>query len=156
MLLTCLSKRAQCLLALVLLSALPASGQISGGGVDQSGKQQSLTMAGAHTVIDFAAAWCEPCYQALPELQKLADQYPHIRFLIISVDDEKAGRDQLIDDVKLRLPVIWDADHVLIEQFHPKSFPATYVLDANGTIVQHHVGFNQKKLRQLSGVLDQL
>ncbi len=137
-----------------LLAASPKPIHLQGS--DQFGQQHDLTVANVYTVIDFAASWCEPCYEALPELEALAARNPRIRFLVISVDDEVTGRDRLIDDLDLHLPVIWDEGHELIESFRPRGFPATYVLAPDGEIIHHHIGFNQKKWQRLVDVLQRL
>ncbi len=125
------------------------------GAVDQSGNRHELAGSG-YTVLDFAAAWCEPCYQALPRLEALARKHPRIRFLVVSVDEEVEGRDRLVEDLGLRLPVIWDDGHALVERFRPRGFPATYVLDSQGEIVYQHVGYSKKKWRELEGFLSRL
>lgn len=136
-------------------AGLAAAGSAEGNYLDQSGQPQELTGPG-YTVVDFAAAWCEPCYKALPRLQDLASEHPSVRFLVVSVDEEKEGRDQLIRDLEIQLPVIWDEKHTLVEQFHPKGFPATYVLDSAGQVVYEHIGYNPKKWQKLVDFLQQI
>ncbi len=146
--------QAQVLTMLTVL-ALPATAARAES-VDQFGLHHELTTEHAYTVVDFAAAWCKPCYQALPELQALANEHPAIRFLVVSVDDEPEGRDRLVADLALRLPVIWDEEHRLVERFAPQGFPATYVLGSDGTILHHHVGYSKGKWRSLVGLLGEL
>ncbi len=147
-------RRAHLALALWVLFATPSPARAEG--VDQFGHRHDLAAGDAYTVVDFAASWCEPCYQALPELQALAASTSAVRFLVVSVDDDVAGRDRLIEDLGLRLPVIWDEGHELIERFHPPGFPATYVLAPGGEVVHQHVGYSKKKWRALVDVLGRL
>ncbi len=137
-----------CAVLLALAAGITAVNPVRGAS-DQFGQDHDLKGGDAYTVVDFAASWCEPCYQALPELEALAASTPRVRFLVISVDDEVTGRDRLIDDLGLSLPVIWDQGHELIERFRPKGFPATYVLAPGGEIVHQHIGYNKKKWRRL-------
>ena len=120
---------------------------------DQHGVEHELSKAGTYTVVDFAAAWCQPCYKALPRLEDLAAEYPEIRFLVVSVDDEIDGRNQIVEDLELTLPVIWDEDHHLIQRFSPRSFPATYVLDPSGKPIYQHTGFDREKWQALVSYL---
>ncbi len=143
-------------LALAALLTLAIQLTARAEGSDQFGRQHDLAGGDAYTVVDFAASWCEPCYRALPELEALAAHMPEVRFLVVSVDDEAAGRDRLVEDLELRLPVIWDQGHDLIERFHPRGFPATYVLAPGGEVVHQHVGYSQKKWRRLVAFLEQL
>ncbi len=140
-------------LASAALLALAIQMSVRAQGSDQFGRRHDLA-GETYTVVDFAASWCEPCYRALPELQALAGDHPRVRFLVVSVDDEVEGRDRLIADLDLRLPVIWDQGHELIERFHPKGFPATYVLAPGGEIVHQHLGYSKKKWRALVAFLE--
>jgi len=134
-----------------------ASGSSSGEELlDQFGQSHELNQSDSYTVVDFAAAWCRPCYQALPELEALAEAHPRIRFLVVSVDDSEVGRDRLVEALGLRLPVIWDRAHSLVEGFDPKGFPATYVLDGSGQVIYHHFGYSGRKWRALVDFVDDL
>ena len=135
-----------------VLCATPAVAQI-----DQHGKTHDLTRSPTRvTVVDFAAAWCTPCWKSLPRLQALADSMPDIDFLVVSVDDQVAGRDQLVSRIGLTLPVIWDESHVIAEHFQPQAMPATFVLDAEGTIMYEHQGYGQEIWNEFVQFLDQL
>lgn len=86
----------------------------------------------------------------------MAHQYPEIRLLVISVDDREDGRDLLVERLGLTVPVIWDADHAIAERFQPQAMPATFVLDAAGTVVYQHVGYDQDTWSDFVGFLDAL
>ena len=123
---------------------------------DQFGDLHPLVDPSArYTVVDFAAWWCEPCHRALPRLQELAEDHPEIRFLVVSIDEEAKERDRLVRELDLRLPVLWDGDHAIVERFRPRGFPATYVLDTDGEIVYHHTGDDPKKWHRLVAFLGQ-
>ena len=134
-----------------LVAAWPAHSQST----DQFGRGHELIGSG-YTVVDFAASWCDPCYKALPRLQQLAGEHPGVRFLVVSVDEEPAGRDRLVEDLGLGLPVIWDENHRLVEMFHPIGFPATYLLNPSGEVVYEHTGYTKKKWRSFVEALTRL
>ncbi len=142
--------------ALAVLVLLVITLPLLAEGSDQFGRRHDLAGGERYTVIDFAASWCQPCYRTLPELEALAARTPGVRFLVISVDDEASGRDRLVEDLELRLPVIWDEDHGLIERFRPRGFPATYVLAPGGEVVYQHTGTSKKKWRALVDVVERL
>lgn len=97
-----------------------------------------------YVILDFAASWCKPCYQALPNLETFAASHPEFKVFVISEDEHRKGRDKIVADLGLTLPVIWDDQHQLAERFSPKGFPATYILNPAGDVVYQHIGFNAK------------
>jgi thiol-disulfide isomerase/thioredoxin len=121
---------------------------------DQHGVRHDLGQPERVTVIDFAAAWCVPCWKSLPHLEALAARHPDIGFLVVSVDDSVDGRDQLVSKLALTLPVIWDADHMIAEHFEPQGMPATFVLDVRGTIIYQHFGYAQDTWAAFVDLLD--
>ena len=141
---------------LIPLVARAEGPHMQGAGTDQQGQRLDLSdLSQELLVVDFAASWCEPCYEALPRLQTLAKGYPQVRFVVVSVDDTLSGRDRLVEDLELELPVIWDEDHRIVEDFSPKGFPATYVVSA-GEVVHQHVGTGAQEWQALVRVLESL
>ena len=142
-------------------AAPPVEGSSVGIGtaVDQNGNRHRWAAeAGAVTIIDFAASWCGPCHESLPRLEAFAEQHPEVRVLVISVDDEIGGRDRLVSDLGLTLPVLWDEDHRAAEHYRPEGMPATFVYDAAGEPVLTQVGSRldewQTLERTVEGLLD--
>jgi thiol-disulfide isomerase/thioredoxin len=114
------------LLSAALLAGVPAFGEA----LDQRGRPHDVRGPSAsYTVVEFAAAWCKPCYKALPRLEALSKEHPGIRFLVVSVDEK------------------------IVEGFQPEEFPATYVLDRTGKVVHQHFGYSKAKLDALAAFL---
>ena len=63
------------------------------------------------TVLDFAASWCKPCWKALPRVEALAQAEDDLRVLVISQDERERGRNRLVRELGLTLPVVWDEGH---------------------------------------------
>ncbi len=103
----------------------------------------------SYTLIDFSASWCVPCRKSLPRLEALARDTPNLRVLVVSVDDEVAGRDALVADLGLTLPVLWDASYAIAEHHKPAGMPSTVILDPSGVEVFREEGYSEKKWRQL-------
>ncbi len=137
-----------------LLGLALLAGPVAAAELDQHGKAHPLDgSSGRYTVVDFAASWCQPCIRSLPELELLAASYPQFDFVVISVDDLVAGRDRLVEQLGLTLPVLWDQDYRLAERFKPKAMPATLIVDPAGEVIYRHTGYNTKVWREL---IDQL
>ncbi|KAJ6576827.1 thioredoxin-like protein [Mycena sp. CBHHK59/15] len=48
------------------------------------------TAAGMTVLVDFHAQWCAPCKAITPRFAALASQNPHVRFLRVDTDQQKA------------------------------------------------------------------
>ncbi|KAJ7106025.1 thioredoxin-domain-containing protein [Mycena crocata] len=48
------------------------------------------TAAGMTVLVDFHAQWCQPCKAIAPRFSQLASQNPHVNFLRVDVDAQKA------------------------------------------------------------------
>ncbi|KAJ6558415.1 thioredoxin-domain-containing protein [Mycena vulgaris] len=51
---------------------------------------RASTAAGMSVLVDFHAQWCQPCKAIAPRFSMLASQNPHVRFLRVDVDQQKA------------------------------------------------------------------
>jgi thiol-disulfide isomerase/thioredoxin len=141
------------LAAAVPLAAEPSPAEPT----DQHGRSHAWRgAAGQVTVLDFAASWCAPCWRTLPRLQELADRHPEVRFLVVSVDSDPAGRDRLVGELKLRLPVLWDGERRIVEHFQPGAMPATVVLAADGEVLRRFEGSDPRAWRELVALVERL
>lgn len=132
----------------LLMSALAAQAWATER--DQHGQSHPLDgSSGRYTVVDFAASWCKPCLRSLPELEALAKDFPHHDFVIVDVDDRVEGRDQLVEQLDLTLPVVWDGEYRLAERFEPQAMPATFIVDPQGQVIYSHTGYDAEVWRQL-------
>lgn len=123
--------------------------------IDQYGKQQPWRgSSGRITVIDFAAAWCRPCWSVLPRLQTLAEEHSQVAFVVVSVDERQVGRDRLVRELKLEIPVLWDEYQTIAKHYRPGGMPATFVVGPTGEVLYSHVGSGQREWAALVDFLE--
>lgn len=123
--------------------------------LDQNGRGHAWKGAsGRLTVLDFAASWCAPCRKSLPRLERLAKERPELRVLVVSVDERREGRDELVRSLGLTLPVLWDADGNIAELYQPPAMPATFVLAPTGEVLGTFAGSGQEEWAALVALLD--
>ena len=106
----------------------------------KDGTKVDLTaLKGKTVVLHFWATWCPPCVDEMPGLVAYARELagdPNVQLVTVSVDDsfdivnaflEKHGGSDL--------PVLLDAKREAAGRFGTLTFPETYVISPDGTIV---------------------
>jgi thiol-disulfide isomerase/thioredoxin len=119
---------------------------------DASGKIMNLDSLHAQvTVLNFWATWCGPCKKELPDFIELSKTFAHrnVRFIGISVDRGP----NIIEDVRSfvreeNIPYqnVLATDELVEAYGNIRSIPSTFLLDADGKIVQTFVGIRPKEM----------
>jgi cytochrome c biogenesis protein CcmG/thiol:disulfide interchange protein DsbE len=120
----------------------------------QSLDGQPLTLAAANgkvVLLNFWATWCGPCRMEIPdliELQKLYKDRLQIISLLVDVDD--------VDDAKsfvraagINYQVGVATTEVRMQYGGISALPTIFVLDAQGRVVQKHVGWSDPRLYEI-------
>jgi len=55
----------------------------------QSKDFERVTKKHDRVIIDFSAHWCPPCKKMVPNLEKIAQQYPAVHVIKVNYDDYK-------------------------------------------------------------------
>ena len=105
------------------------------------GKKISLQEAmGKVTLIDFWASWCGPCRAENPNVVALYKELhaKGLNIIGVSLDKDAAKWKEAISKDGLVWPQISNLkfwDEPIAKQYNVQSIPATFILDATGTIV---------------------
>ena len=112
----------------------------------------ATTLAGRHVdlgsyrgrplVLNFFAAWCDPCRQEAPEFVRLHHRYgDRIGLLSVAVrTDHRSSLDGFIRDHDMTWPVVWDRGGSMIDPYRVNGQPITYIIDADGRVVYRIIG----------------
>jgi len=121
--------------------AVEAKWRTDFSGPNPQGKTISLKEnLGKVTIVDFWASWCAPCRQENPNVVAIYKELHSKGLNIIGVSldkDAKAWKDAIAKD-----NLTWNHvsnlkfwDEPIAAQYKVQSIPATFILDASGTIV---------------------
>ena len=110
-------------------------------------------------MINFWATWCGPCRQEMPLLDELYNRYERVGFnlLGVNIDDDSRRAMQMIDELGVDFPVLFDARKEVSELYEVEAMPVTVIVDREGTVrYVHHgykPGYEEKYLDQVRSLL---
>ncbi len=108
---------------------------------DQIGKKIIL--------VNFWATWCPPCRDEVPLLNQLVKNVASDKFEIVAMmEDNKelsqAEREKELADFTAKIPINYpvyaDADGRVADAYGTYKLPESYLIDADGTIIEKQIG----------------
>jgi thiol-disulfide isomerase/thioredoxin len=88
---------------------------------------------GKVTLLDFFGSTCVACRASLPKVQHRI-QEPDVRFVAVSIDDERADAQKIASTWGIVAPVAWDSHGEAREAFQIVGVPNLVVLSRRGRI----------------------
>lgn len=107
------------------------------------GEQVTLSsLQGQPVVLNFWATWCQPCKIEHPHVLRAAATYAPlgVTFLGVLHDDEPANAVRMLQQEGKAFPTVYDVSQRVSVDYGITGVPETFVLDAEGRIVQKFVG----------------
>jgi cytochrome c biogenesis protein CcmG/thiol:disulfide interchange protein DsbE len=113
-------------------------------------------LAGAVTVVNVWATWCDPCRREQPALRALANRYADrgVQFVGIDYKDDLHKARDWIDQYDVPYPSISDPTGQTATSLSFPFLPDTYVVDASGTT--RFVAYGETDEVELAGLIDRV
>jgi len=94
-------------------------------------------------MINFWATWCGPCRQEMPLLDELYSRYQRVGFnlLGVNIDDDSSRAMNMIEELGVNFPVLFDARKEVSELYEVEAMPVTVIVDREGTVRYVHHGY---------------
>lgn len=94
-------------------------------------------------MINFWATWCGPCRQEMPLLDDLYARYERVGFTLlgVNIDDDSRRAMQMIDELGVNFPVLFDASKNVSKLYDVEAMPVTVLVDREGTVRHIHHGY---------------
>ena len=102
-------------------------------------------LARGPVVLDFWATWCQPCTQALPELERMAQRWQTQGVTVVAVSIDGPRNQSRVRPFAAKLgltfPILFDADGALQRNYQVTAVPTTVVIAPDGRIAYTSEGW---------------
>lgn len=105
---------------------------------------RGVDLDGRPLLLQFWASWCRSCMSLMDEVDELAERFPGVRYLAISIDDDIEAGQRYLDRLALFATrpdrFYFDREGELKSRLAVLSVPTFIIVDATGEVVHRHVG----------------
>lgn len=107
-----------------------------------SGGSMSLAdLKGRPIVVNFFATWCAPCVKEMPAFESIHQELgEEVAFVGIDVRDSVDATQDLVDKTGVTYEIGRDPSGAIFEAFDAVNMPSTFLVAADGTVVDRHAG----------------
>jgi peroxiredoxin len=144
------------------LASSDLEGQVAPDFALKSSTGENLRLSeyrGDVVMINFWATWCGPCRQEMPLLDELYTRYERVGFSLlgVNIDDDSRRAMQMIEELGVSFPVLFDTRKEVSELYEVEAMPVTVLVDREGNVrYVHHgykPGYEDKYLDQIRSLL---
>lgn len=124
------------------LASLHADASKLLGGGESAFRQRLASLRGHPVVVNKWAAWCGPCRQEFPVLQRASVEFGRrVAFLGVDSNDNSGDARSFLRQFPVSYPSYSDPDLKIADFLKAVgAFPTTVILDSAGRIVNTHIG----------------
>jgi len=125
---------------------------------NKGGNIQLADLRGKVVMLNFWASWCGPCREEMPLLDQLHQRYQSQGFLLLGVntDADVAQANQLLEDIPVDFPVVYDTSGQVSDAYGVDAMPTTLVIDREGKVRFQHRGYSPGDEIEYQRVIDEL
>lgn len=110
---------------------------------------------GGPAIVNLWATWCGPCRTEMPAFQEVSTEFDDVRFVGVNQGDAGDAAAEFLDEVGVTFDQYLDPNGELTNALRVAGLPATFVIDADGVIVEVHNGaLDPDGIRALVAELD--
>ncbi len=127
---------------------------------DMSGQAVRLSqLKGKVVLLNVWATWCGPCRQEMPTMEALAHKLSDEDFVLLAVSQDVDGATTVkpyLQEGGYTFPVLLDVQGEVGRKYGVTGYPETFIIDRQGQVVYHHIGYNDWAQSQVEETLRRL
>ena len=116
-------------------------------------------LQGKVVVVTFWASWCGPCRKELPGLDALQKHAGDKILKVIAVNVEDSAEDYRLMMRQMKdytIALTRDRSGGIAEGYGVKAYPNLWIIDPQGKVAAHHVGYGEDSLDALVDEINQV
>jgi len=136
-----MSKRIEALVFSLMMLFLPSAASVAGPALDLAAQR------GKVVYLDFWASWCVPCKKSFPWMEQMQQKYRDrgLKIIAVNLDENPADADRFLKRFPVSFEIVRDPQGELAERYRIEGMPSALLFDANGRVVERHIGFRDSE-----------
>jgi cytochrome c biogenesis protein CcmG/thiol:disulfide interchange protein DsbE len=120
-----------------------------------TGAEVDAASIGGPAIVNLWATWCAPCRAEMPAFQEVSAEVDGVRFVGVNQGDDSDAAAEFLDEVGVTFDQYLDPTGELTDALSVVGLPATFVIDADGDVVEVHKGaLDADGIRELVALVD--
>jgi thiol-disulfide isomerase/thioredoxin len=122
----------------------------------EGGRFRLAQRKGRVLVLDFWATWCGPCMQAMPQVERVMQEFRErgVELVAVNLQENPEQITNTLERQKLHPSVALDRDGTVAEKYGAHAIPQTVIIDRKGTVARLFVGGGPRLGDQLREALN--
>ena len=143
-------------------TAAPAIGDTPPDALGKDGRNNAIDLSayrGKVVIVTFWASWCGYCLKELPALNALQEQAGDqwLKIIAVNVMDDTADYRAMTRQMRdYKLVMTRDRDGGIAAGYGVKAYPNLWMIDPQGKVASHHVGYGEDSLQALIAEIQRL
>lgn len=116
-------------------------------------------LKGKVVMLNVWTTWCPPCRKEMPTMETLYRRLKNADFLVLAVSQDVDGQHTVVPYLQeggFTFPVLLDVHGEVGEKYGVTGYPETFIIDRQGNVVYHHIGYNDWSQPAVETALRQL